>query len=111
MLFRNSDNSHARNNLESSGFKNISRNNFYDQKNVNGNFKNYNARFSFGSGRPQAPPQSRTCYKCRKLGHLAKVCRAMLSNMVGMVYLIKNKNLCLCRLLIKVKFHKRKLPL
>ena len=83
MLFRNSDNSRTRNNLKSSGFKNVSRNNFYDQKNVNGNFKNYNDRFSFGSGHPQAPPQLRTCFKCGKLGQLANVCRSMPSNMVG----------------------------
>ena len=57
MPFRNSDNSRTRNNFDSSGFKNVSRNNFYDQKNVDGNFKNYNARFSLGSGQPQAPPQ------------------------------------------------------
>ena len=83
MPFQNSDNSRTRNNFDSAVSENVSRNNFYDQKNVNDNFKNYNARFSFGSGHPQAPLQPLTCFKCGKLGHMANVCRSLPSNMVG----------------------------
>ena len=82
MPFRNSDNSRTHNNFKSSGSKNFSRNNFYDQTNVNEIFKNYNACCSYGSGQPQAPPQQQTCCKCGQLGHLANVCRSMPANMV-----------------------------
>ena len=80
MLFRNSDYSRTRNNFESPSSRNLSSNNLYSQKNVNGNFKNYNARSSYGSGQPQKPPQPRICFKCGKLGHLANACRSMLGH-------------------------------
>ena len=80
MPFRNPDYSQTRNDFESPGSRNLSNNNFYSQKNFNGNFKNYNARSSYGSGQPQAPPQPRTCFKCGKLNHLANACRPMLGH-------------------------------
>ena len=83
MPFRNSNNSRTRNNFESSGSNNFYRNNLYNQKNFNENLKHYNARISFGSGQPQAPPQPQACFKCGKLGHLANVCRSEPLNMAG----------------------------
>ena len=56
---------------------------FIAKKNFNENFKNYNARSSFGSGQPQALPQTRTCFKCGKLGHLANACLSEPLNMAG----------------------------
>ena len=50
MPFRNSDYSQTRNNFESPSSRNLSNNNFYSKKNFNENFKNYNARSSYGSG-------------------------------------------------------------
>ena len=82
MPFRNSDYSRTRNNFDSSGSRSLSSNNFYSLKNININFKNYNARSSYGDGKPQALPQPLTCFKCEKLGHLVNACRSMLGHSV-----------------------------
>ena len=79
MVFRNLNNSRTRNN--NYRLNNFNRNHFYNQKNFNGNFKNYNVCISFASGQPQAPPQPQTCFKWKKLGHLANACRSEPLNM------------------------------
>ena len=83
MQFRNSNNSRTRNNFESSGSNDLNRNNFYNQKNFNKTFINYNSRINFGCGQPQAAPQLRTCFKCGTLGHLANACWSEPLNMAG----------------------------